>query len=118
MSNEKRDAGLATRREVMGDEFVDRELNNASDFTQPMQDLVMEQAWGTVWTRDGLPKSTRSLITIAMLAALKAPNELKGHVRGALRNGCSVEEIQEVLLHAMAYCGAPRVLMPFVRPMK
>lgn len=113
MNNEQYEKGLKVRREVMGDDFVDRALNSTSAFTQPLQDMVTENCWGTVWTRDGLPRSTRSLITIAMLTALKAPTELKGHVRGALRNGCTVEEIQEVLLHATVYCGAPAAIEAF-----
>ncbi|GAB3106630.1 4-carboxymuconolactone decarboxylase [Aestuariicella hydrocarbonica] len=110
MSIEDQKAGEAIRREVMSDEFVDRALNNANDFDQPLQDLVMENAWGGPWTRDDLPRDTRSLITIAMLIALKAPNELKGHIRGALRNGCSKEEIRAVILHATAYCGFPSAI--------
>lgn len=107
MNDDQRQAGLAIRREVMGDAFVDKALAGTNDFTQPLQDLVNANAWGEVWAREGLPRATRSLVTIAILAALKAPTELKGHVRGALRNGCSVEEIQEVLLHAAVYCGMP-----------
>jgi 4-carboxymuconolactone decarboxylase len=98
------------RRDVMSDEFVDRALNNTTEFDQPLQELVMENAWGGPWTRDDLPRATRSLITIAMLIALKAPNELKGHVRGALRNGCSKEEVRAVILQATAYCGFPAAL--------
>lgn len=104
---EKFDAGLAARREVMGDEFVDKAFANASDFTMPLQTMLTENAWGEVWTRDQLSRQTRSLVTIGMLAALKAPTELKGHVRGALRNGCTVDEIREVLLQSVIYCGAP-----------
>ena len=107
MDKAKYEKGLGVRREVMGDEFVDRALSSASDFTQPLQELVTRNAWGEVWAREGLDRRTRSLITIATLAALKASTELKGHVRGALRNGCTVEEIQEVLLHATVYCGMP-----------
>ncbi|CAH0991725.1 hypothetical protein SIN8267_01839 [Sinobacterium norvegicum] len=107
MDNEKYQAGLAVRREVMGDAFVDKALDNTTDFTQPLQELVTRNAWGEVWVRDAISKQTRSLITIATLAALKATTELKGHVRGALRNGCTVEEIQEVLLHSTVYCGMP-----------
>jgi 4-carboxymuconolactone decarboxylase len=107
MSSKKLDEGMQVRREVMGDEFVDRAMTAATDFTLPLQEMVTENCWGEVWTREGLTRNTRSLITIAILAALKAPTELKGHVRGALRNGCSVEEIQEVLLHATVYCGVP-----------
>jgi len=86
---------------------VDKAINSAPDFTKPLQDLVTENCWGEIWTRSAIPKKTRSLITIAMLAALKTPAELKAHVRGALRNGCTVEEIQEVLLQATVYCGVP-----------
>jgi 4-carboxymuconolactone decarboxylase len=107
MSSEKYVQGMAARREVLGDEYVDKAIGGATDFTKPLQDLVTENCWGEVWTRNGIPKKTRSLITIATLAALKFPTELKGHVRGALRNGCTVEEIQEVLLHATVYCGVP-----------
>ncbi|MAZ86306.1 MAG: 4-carboxymuconolactone decarboxylase [Cellvibrionaceae bacterium] len=110
MSIEDQKAGEAVRREVMSDEFVDRALANANDFDQPLQDLVMANAWGGPWTRDDLPRSTRSLITIAMLIALKAPNELKGHVRGALRNGATKEEIRAVIMQATAYCGFPAAL--------
>ena len=113
MENQKYEKGLAKRREVMGDEFVDKALNAATDFTRPLQDYVTENCWGVTWTREGLPKQTRSLITIAMLSALKASTELKGHVRGALRNGCTVAEIQEVLLHAAVYCGAPAAIEAF-----
>ncbi len=107
------DKGIDVRREVMGDEFVDRALNSANEFTMPMQKMVTENCWGTVWEREQLPRNVRSLVTIAMLTALKAPTELKGHVRGALRNGCTVEEIREVLLHAIAYCGAPAAIDAF-----
>ena len=113
MSETKFDEGLAVRRQVMGDAFVDKALAGMTEFSEPLQNLVTENCWGSVWTRDGLPKQTRSLITIAMLTALKAPTELKGHVRGALNNGCTVEEIQEVLLHAVAYCGAPAAIDAF-----
>lgn len=107
MSSEKYVQGMAVRREVLGDEYVDKAISSATDFTKPLQDLVTENCWGEIWTRSAIPKKTRSLITIATLAALKAPTELKAHVRGALRNGCTVEEIQEVLLQATVYCGVP-----------
>jgi 4-carboxymuconolactone decarboxylase len=105
--------GIAIRREVMGDEHVDRTLQNTSEFSEVMQDLATANCWGEVWDREGLSKQTRSLITISMLTALKATNELKGHVRGALRNGCSKKEIQEVLLHAAVYCGMPAGIAAF-----
>ncbi|MDG9929832.1 MULTISPECIES: carboxymuconolactone decarboxylase family protein [unclassified Pseudomonas] len=111
--SEERKPGLQVRREVMGDAFVDRALGNATEFTQPLQDFVNEHAWGGVWNRDGLDRKTRSLITLAALTALKCPQELKGHVRGALNNGCSVEEIREALLHCAVYAGVPAAIDAF-----
>ncbi|MEM8548913.1 MAG: carboxymuconolactone decarboxylase family protein [Pseudomonadota bacterium] len=107
MSESNYDRGLARRREVMGDTFVDRALENTSDFTRPLQDLVTANCWGETWERDDLPLKTRSLITISLLTALRASTELKGHIRGALNNGCTVEEIRGALLHATVYCGVP-----------
>lgn len=104
--DEKRQ-GERVRREVMGDAFVDRALGNATAFTQPLQDFINEHAWGGVWVRDGLDRRTRSLVTLSALTALKCPQELKGHVRGALNNGCTVEEIRETLLHVAVYAGVP-----------
>lgn len=101
------EAGLAVRREVLGAEYVDRSLSQATPFTRPMQELTTEWAWGTIWTRPGLPKKTRSLINLAMLTALNRPHELRLHLRAALRNGCTPEEIQETLLQAAVYCGVP-----------
>ena len=111
--SENHERGLQVRREVMGDAFVDRALNNATAFTQPLQDFVNEHAWGGVWTREGLDRKTRSLITLSALTALKCPQELKGHVRGALNNGCSVEEIRETLLHCAVYAGVPAAIDAF-----
>jgi 4-carboxymuconolactone decarboxylase len=105
--------GLAVRREVLGEEYVDRALAGATPFAKPIQQLVTEYCWGAVWTRPGLDRRTRSLINVAMLTALNRPHELAGHVRGALRNGCSEEEIQEVLLQAAIYCGMPAGLDAF-----
>lgn len=107
MSEESKKKGLKVRTEVMGEEFVQRAINNTTELTEPLQDWINEHAWGSTWQREGISKQTRSLVTIAMLAALKSPAELKGHVRGALNNGCTVQEIQEVLLHSIVYCGAP-----------
>ena len=101
------DKGLATRKQVMGGDFVASALSNATPFTQPMQEYITRNAWGDVWQRPGLDLKTRSLITVAMLTALGKQHELKGHVRGALNNGVTPEEIQEVLLHASIYCGVP-----------
>ncbi len=105
--------GLKVRREVMGDAFVDHAMGNATEFTEPLQAFVNAHAWGGVWTRDGLPRKTRSLITLAALTALKCPQEIKGHVRGALNNGCSIEEIRETLLHCAVYAGAPAAIDAF-----
>lgn len=99
--------GLEVRRQVMGDEFVDKAFANATEFTRPLQDFITANAWGSVWCRDGIDLKTRSLITIAMLTALGRQHELRGHVRGALNNGATAAEIQEILLHATVYCGVP-----------
>lgn len=99
--------GLNTRREVMGDDFVERALGSATEFTRPLQEYITRNAWGDVWQRPGLDRRTRSLITVAMLTALGRQHELKGHVRGALNNGATLADIQEVLLHASIYCGLP-----------
>lgn len=106
MNNSYHD-GMAVRRKVMGDEFVDRALANASEFTAPLQDFITENGWGSVWQRSGLDLKTRSLITVAMLTALGRHHELVGHVRGAFNNGATLVEIQEVLLHSTVYCGIP-----------
>ena len=107
------DKGLATRRQVMGDPFVDAAFAGATDFTLPMQHYITANAWGDVWQRPGLDLKTRSLITIAFLTALGKQHELKGHVRGALNNGATPEEIREVLLHASIYCGVPTAVEAF-----
>jgi 4-carboxymuconolactone decarboxylase len=105
--------GLATRTQVMGKDFVSKAFDNTTEFTLPMQHYITQNAWGDVWQRPGLDLKTRSLITIAMLTALGKQHELKGHVRGALNNGASVTEIQEVLLHASIYCGVPTAVEAF-----
>ena len=110
MSTKEQSAGEAARREVMGSEFVDRALDNATDFDMPMQEMTMEHAWGAVWTREGLDRKTRSIVTVSMLIALNAHGALKGHVRGALNNGVSPDEIREVVMHAAVYCGYPAAL--------
>lgn len=107
------EAGLAQRTAVMGEAFVAKALGGMTPFTEPLQEYVTRNAWGTVWQRGGLDLKTRSLVTVAMLTALGKQNELKGHVRGALNNGASVAEIQEVLLHATVYCGFPAALEAF-----
>lgn len=107
------DKGLATRKQVMGEDFVANALGNATPFTQPIQEYITRNAWGDVWQRPGLELKTRSLITVALLTALGRQHELKGHVRGALNNGATPEEIQEVLLHASIYCGLPAAVEAF-----
>ena len=100
--------GLKVRTEVMGEQHVKRSLDSASPFTQPLQDWIIEHAWGSTWQDDTiLPRKYRSLITMAFLIAQKSPNELKGHIRGAINNGASVAEIREVLMHSLPDCGAP-----------
>ena len=107
------DKGLATRRQVMGEDFVARAFGGATDFTAPIQQYITRNAWGDVWQRPGLDLKTRSLITVAMLIALGKQHELKGHVRGALNNGATPQELQEVLLHASIYCGLPTAVEAF-----
>lgn len=100
--------GLKVRTEVMGEAHVKRSLDSATPFTQPLQDWIIEHAWGSTWQDEEiLPRKYRSLITLAFLIAQKNPNELKGHVRGAINNGATVKEIREVLMHSLPYCGAP-----------
>ena len=110
MSIEDQNVGEKIRREVMGTAHVDASLGNATDFDRPLQDAAMEHVWGGVWTRDGLDHKTRSIVTVSMLIALQAHGELKGHLRGALNNGVSPEEIRELVMHSAAYCGYPAAL--------
>ncbi len=105
--------GLRLRQEVLGGEHVRRSLEQASDFSRPMQELATEFCWGRIWSRPGLTKRDRSLLNLVMLAALNRSHELGVHVRGALQTGCTVEEIQEALLQAAAYCGVPAGLEAF-----
>jgi 4-carboxymuconolactone decarboxylase len=99
--------GLETRKQVLGKEYVEQALKNADDFNRPFQEFISEYYWGAIWTREGLPRKTRSLLNLAMLTALNKPHELKLHIRGALTNGVTREEIQEVFLQAAVYCGVP-----------
>jgi 4-carboxymuconolactone decarboxylase len=107
VKSKRYEEGLAVRREVLGRDYVDQAIAQADDLTRPLQDLVTEYCWGEVWSRPGLPRKTRSLLNLAMLTALNRPHEVKLHLRGALRNGCSREEIMEVLLQTAIYCGVP-----------
>ena len=99
--------GLAVRRDVLGAEYVDKSVAAADDFTAPFQKLLTEWCWGDTWTRPGLDRKTRSMLNLAMIAALNRPHELRLHVAGALRNGVSREEIREVFLQVAIYCGVP-----------
>ncbi len=105
--------GLIKRNEVMGPDYVNRALEGATACTQPIQEFITRNAWGDVWQRPGLDQKTRSLITVAFLTALGKQHELRGHVRGALNNGATAAEIQEVLLHASIYCGLPAAVDAF-----
>ena len=107
MTDDQRDRGFKTRREVLGDEHVDRAIANTTDFTAPFQDLITRYAWGEIWSRPGLDRKTRSCITLTALVALNHHEELAMHVRAALRNGLTPDEICEVLLQTAVYCGVP-----------
>jgi 4-carboxymuconolactone decarboxylase len=99
--------GLEVRRAVLGDQHVNRSLEKNDSFTEEFQDLVTRHAWGEMWTRPGLPRHTRSLITLAMLIALNRGDEVRLHLRGAFNNGVTREQIKELFLHAAVYCGVP-----------
>jgi 4-carboxymuconolactone decarboxylase len=105
--------GLKIRREVVGEEYVNRSLAEMDDFTRPLQELVTRYCWGDVWSREGLSRRDRSIINLAAISALNRPNELKLHVRGALRNGMTPKEIREVLLQIAIYGGVPAALDSF-----
>ncbi|TRX74837.1 carboxymuconolactone decarboxylase family protein [Pseudomonas mangiferae] len=107
MSNELFEKGLEIRKAVLGDAFVEASLKAADDFNRPMQELSTEYCWGKIWGRDGLPRKTRSLLNLGIIAALNRPHELRLHVRGALRNGVTREEIREVFMQVAVYCGIP-----------
>ena len=107
MTSSRFEKGLAVREEVLGSEYVEASIRNADDFSRPLQELVTEYCWGAVWTREGLPRKTRSMLNLAMLATLNRPHELELHLRGALRNDCTKEEIREVLLQVAIYAGVP-----------
>ena len=107
MSDDTYEAGMKARREVLGDEHVDRAIESTTDFTAAFQDFITRYAWGSVWTRDGLDRRTRSCITLAVLTALGRDGEIAMHVRAARTNGLTHEEISEVLLHTAVYAGVP-----------
>lgn len=114
MKNKKTyDEGLAVRREVLGAEYVDRAIASADSFTGELQDFVTEWCWGGVWTRPGLPRKARSMVNLAMLAALNRPHEIKLHLRGALKNGVTREEVAEIFLQVGVYAGMPAAVDAF-----
>jgi 4-carboxymuconolactone decarboxylase len=113
MNKEAFEKGLKTRREVLGAEYVDASISNADDFNRPMQELVTEYCWNEVWNRPGLDRRTRSFLNLAMITALNRPHELKLHVRGAINNGLTKDEIKEVFLQAAIYCGVPAAIDSF-----
>ncbi len=107
---EQFEKGLKVRREVLGDAYVEASVAAADDITAPLQKLVTEWCWGEIWNRPGLERKTRSFLNLAMLTALNRPHEIKIHVRGALTNGVTEEEIVEVILQAAIYCGVPAAI--------
>jgi 4-carboxymuconolactone decarboxylase len=111
--DERRERGMKIRREVLGDAHVDRAQANTTPLTRDFQDLITRYAWGEIWARPGLDRKTRSCITVAMTVALNRPDELALHLRGALRNGVTVDELREILLQTAIYCGVPAAHMAF-----
>lgn len=107
MEKEMYEKGLKIRREVLGAEFVDNAIASADDFNRPLQEIVTQYCWGEIWGRPGLDRRTRSIINLAMISALNRQHEVKMHVKGAINNGLSKEEIREVFLQVAIYCGVP-----------
>jgi 4-carboxymuconolactone decarboxylase len=113
LSNELYAKGLEIRKQVLGDEYVQKALRNVNDFNRPLQELVTEYCWGKVWGRDGLERKHRSMINLAMISVLNRPHELQAHVRGAITNGVTPAEIAEVLLQVAIYAGVPAAVDSF-----
>lgn len=107
------DRGLKVRKEVLGDAYVDNAINSADEFSRPLQEYLTAHAWAASWARPGLEKKTRSMLNLAMLTALNRGHEFRIHVKGALNNGVTKEEIREILIHAAVYCGAPAAMDSF-----
>ena len=107
MSNSLYDKGLEVRKAVLGAEYVETSIKNADDFNRPLQELVTEYCWGAVWGREELPKKTRSMLNLAMISILNRPHELKAHIKGALTNGVSRDEIREIFMQVAIYAGVP-----------
>jgi 4-carboxymuconolactone decarboxylase len=113
MNKELFDKGLKVRREVLGSEYVDNAIKNADDFSRSLQEFVTEYCWGELWNRPGLDRKSRSMLNLAMLAALNRPHEIKLHIRGAINNGMTKDEIKEVFLQVGVYCGVPAAVDAF-----
>ena len=113
MNREAFEKGLKTRREVLGAEYVDQAIRNADAFNLPLQELVTEYCWNEIWNRPGLDRKTRSIVNLAMLTALNRPHELKLHVKGAINNGLSKDEMAEIFLQSAIYCGVPAAIDSF-----
>lgn len=113
MSKEAFEKGLKTRREVLGSEYVDNSIKNAGEFNMPKQELVTEYCWNDIWNRPGLDRRSRSMINLSMLTALNRPHELKLHLKGAINNGLTKDEIREILMQTAIYCGVPAAIDSF-----
>lgn len=113
MNKEAFEKGLKTRREVLGPEYVDNAIKNAGEFNMPMQELVTEYCWNDIWNRPGLDRRSRSMINLSMLTALNRPHELKLHLKGAINNGLTKDEIREILMQTAIYCGVPAAIDSF-----
>ena len=113
MKDKLLEKGLKVRKEVLGADYVNKQISQADDFSLPMQELATKAAWGLVWTRPGMSRKARSMINIAMLVALGKAEELELHIAGALQNGVTKKEIQEILIHTSMYCGFPAALGGF-----
>jgi 4-carboxymuconolactone decarboxylase len=113
MDQEAYDRGLKLRRQVMGDDFVDRAMASQDELNKAIQDVIVEYGWGNSWGRGGLELKTRSFINLGMLAALRKEHEFRGHFRGAIRNGATLEELKQVLIQIAIYCGVPAAVEAF-----
>lgn len=113
MNKDAFEKGLKTRREVLGSEYVENSIKNAGEFNMPMQELVTEYCWNDIWNRPGLDRRSRSMINLSMLTALNRPHELKLHLKGAINNGLTKDEIREILMQTAIYCGVPAAIDSF-----
>jgi 4-carboxymuconolactone decarboxylase len=113
MDKDAFEKGLKTRREVLGSEYVDNSIKNAGEFNMPMQELVTQYAWNEIWNRPGLDRRSRSMINLAMLTALNRPHELRLHIKGAINNGLTKDEIREIFMQTAIYCGVPAAIDSF-----